>query len=90
MFTISITQVGSSVNGSLFGDGDPYSLVSTTSEGGLVVNGEISRDGSVVANYTWRMLDNPDQFVGTLITEQTAAWCGARNGAGRPSPCLWP
>ena len=91
---MTITHVGDTVNGSLFGEGDPYSLPSTTSQGGRVVNGQAIREGALEVNFTWYMLDNLDQFIGsfaeTAPSTESGPWCGARNGAGMPSPCNWP
>ena len=40
------------------------------------------------------ILDNLDQFIGSFASSppstSTGPWCGARNGAGMPSPCTWP
>ena len=94
MGTMTITHVGDSVNGSLLGGGDSYSLPSTTSQNGRVVNGEAVKGGTVDATFTWYMLDNLDQFIGSFASSpsspSTGPWCGARNGAGMPSPCTWP
>lgn len=92
--TMIITHVGDSVNGSLSIGDDSYSLPSTTSQNGRVVNGEVVSGGTADATLTWYMLDNLNQFIGSLVSSppstSTGSWCGARNGAEMPSPCTWP
>ena len=94
MGMMMLTQIGNSVNGSLTVAGDSYSLPSTTSQGGRVVNGEAVSGGTAEATFTWYMLDNMNQFIGSFASSppstSTGSWCGARNGAGMPSPCDWP
>ncbi len=94
MATMTITHVGDSVNGSLLAGSDSYSLPSTTSQNGRVVSGEAVSGGTVTATFNWYMLDNLDQFIGSVASSppstSTGSWCGARNGAGMPSPCTWP
>jgi hypothetical protein len=89
--TMNITQNGSSISGTLTGSGLTYDIAGTVSAGGRKVSGQAKQGGSVEAEFTWTMLDNMDQFRGSYTTPPpgsvSGSWCGARNGAGMPSPC---
>jgi len=89
--SMSLTQSGSSVTGSLSASGSSYTLSGTTSNGGRDLSGDVFSAGSIdVADFDFRMLDNTDQFSGSYVDPDPGVWCGARDGAGMPSPCGWP
>lgn len=88
--SMSLTQTGSSVSGSLTGGGSSYTISGTTSNGGRDLSGDVFNGAVDVADFDFHMLDNTDQFRGSYIDPDPGVWCGARNGAGMPSPCGWP
>jgi hypothetical protein len=89
--TMTLTQTGSSFTGSLTASGDPYTLTGHLTDGGQKANGDVFNAGSMdVADFSWLLLDNRDQFRGSYTDPGPGVWCGARNGASQPSPCGWP
>lgn len=89
--TMNITQSGSSISGTLTASGSSYEIAGSTSDGGRKASGQAKQGGIVEAEFSWTMLDNTDQFKGSYTTPppggSSGSWCGARNGAGMPSPC---
>lgn len=89
--TMSLSQSGSSISGSLTVGGQNYDIAASTGDGGRQANGEVLQNGNKLVDFQWYMLDNTDQFRGSYLQGQsTLPWCGYRDGAGYPSPCLWP
>ncbi len=89
--SMTLAQSGSSVTGSLTASGSSYTLSGTTSNGGRDLSGDVFNAGMTdVADFDFHMLDNTDQFSGSYVDPDPGVWCGARNGAGMPSPCGWP
>lgn len=89
--TMSLSQSGSSISGTLTLEGLSYQIAASTSDGGRQANGDVLQNGNAVVDFTWFMLDNTDQFQGSYEQGQnTYPWCGYRDGAGYPSPCMWP
>jgi hypothetical protein len=88
--SMSLTQTGSNVSGSLTGAGSSYTITGTTSNGGRDLSGDVFNGAVDVADFDFHMLDNTDQFRGSFVDPDPGVWCGARNGAGMPSPCGWP
>ncbi len=94
--SMELDQSGSLITGRLIGPGTSYSINGTTAEQGREVNGDLRRESNqeLVATFSWRMLDNLEQFIGSYAVIPPAtfvgAWCGARGSAGQPSPCVWP
>jgi hypothetical protein len=88
--SMNITQSGSSISGTLTAGG-VYDISGSVSNGGRKASGQAKQGGTVEAEFTWSMLDNMDQFRGSYTTpppgSSSGSWCGARNGAGMPSPC---
>ncbi len=91
-FTMTLTQSGDQISGSFTYLAQDYSIVGVRGSGGQTVTGTLTREGSSdTAAFTWEMLDNRDQFTGNLVSSGSPEpWCGARNGAAQPSPCLGP
>jgi len=86
--TMTLTQSGSSVGGSLIIGMASYTMSGSTSAGGRDVSGDVlNSTEDVVAKYDFHMLDNTEQFRGSYTG---GVWCGARGGAAIPSPCGWP
>ena len=52
---------------------------------GSTFSGTWMRNGSS-GNFTFEMVMNGDQFQGHYAA--ATQWCGHRNGAGNPNPCL--
>ncbi len=87
--TMDLQQSGGSVSGTLHGVPD-YGINGTTSDGGRTLTGGVSGVGTPVT-ITFRMTSDGQQFRGQyLVADVTYPWCGARNGAGEPSPCQGP
>jgi hypothetical protein len=88
--TMTLSQSGSSISGTLTASG-VYDISGSVSDGGRKASGQAKQGGTVEAEFTWTMLDNMDQFKGSYTTPppggSSGSWCGARNGAGMPSPC---
>ena len=88
---ISITQVGDTISGSFLA-----SVTNTvTFSGSLSANFQVatgtweSTAGSS-GTFQWQIKPgNLNQFVGN-IDAGSSEWCGSKNVASKPSPCLWP
>ena len=89
--TMSLSQSGSSISGSMTAPGETFDISGSVSDGGRVVTGQAKQAGVVEAEFTWNMLDNRDQFRGSYTTPPpggtSGSWCGGRNGMGQPAPC---
>jgi hypothetical protein len=87
--TMNITQTGSSIGGTLTAGAISYDISGSVSDGGRKASGQAKQAGVVEAEYNWTMQDNMDQFRGSYTTPggSSGSWCGARDGAGMPSPC---
>ncbi|MCB8982885.1 MAG: protein kinase [Ardenticatenaceae bacterium] len=79
--TLTITQDGPNIEGT-YADGE--GTVSGTVSGGIVT-GNWFRNGSS-GSIKFFMVSNGDQFNGNWNSGN--AWCGQRNGAPDPTPCL--
>jgi hypothetical protein len=85
--SMDLTQSGTSVTGTYHASSD-YGITGTTSEGGRTLSGTVL--GPAVA-FVFRMTTDTNQFTGYYATTLSHYdWCGARNGAGQPSPCQGP
>jgi len=86
----SLTQSGGSVTGKLIMGQSSYDISGSTSEGGRTLSGNASPTDPQVT-FVFRMTSSMDQFSGHYGSGgPTYPWCGARNGAGQPSPCQGP
>jgi hypothetical protein len=91
MGSMSLVQSGSNVSGTLTSPDASFTLTGTTSNAGRDLSGEVFDDGMEnVADFAFHMLDNTDQFRGSYTDPEAGVWCGARDGAEKPSPCGWP
>lgn len=94
--SMQLEQSGSLVTGTLQIGILSYPIKGTTGDDGREVNGEFWRvdDPDTVANFSWQMLDNLEQFAGSYLLPPPSnlgdSWCGARSGAAQPSPCQRP
>jgi len=90
-FTVTVTQSGTTVTGT---------FVDPSTSRTINMSGALSADymtwsgnwdsGADTGTFLWHWL-NPNQFNGNGSGPSgTFAWCGYRNGAGQPSPCLYP
>ncbi|KAA3648314.1 MAG: hypothetical protein DWQ07_04795 [Chloroflexi bacterium] len=97
-FTVNVTQSGNSINGLWTSGASTISFSGTVSNNGTTVNGSFDVNAAAVlnGNFIWQMLPgSTDQFNGNIQQVSPAqynglAWCGWRNGAGQPNPCLGP
>lgn len=89
---MSLKQSGSSVSGQLVAPGTMYDISGTTSEGGRTLSGNVtSASLPAPVPYVFRMTSDMQQFRGKYpVNGKDYPWCGARNGAGQPSPCMGP
>jgi hypothetical protein len=85
--TVTINQTDMSVTGSFSYAGGDYSLSGTLSADRMTLSGTWNRSGST-GPFLWHWL-NMNQFNGNE-DNGNYAWCGYREGAGQPSPCLYP
>jgi len=89
--TMTLTQSGSNVSGSLIGGMVFYTMSGSTSGGGRDLSGDVfNASDDEVAEFDFHMLDNTEQFRGTYTDPDPGEWCGARGGASIPSACGWP
>lgn len=88
---VSVTQSGNTISGSfLLGGGDTISFSGTLSESFQVATGTWENSSGPTGTFQWQMKSgNLNQFVGNG-DGGSDEWCGAKNGASKPSPCLWP
>lgn len=89
---IPMTQTGNSLSGSFYSWGFSFTFVGTVSADGMLVNGTLTRgDGGKWTIVFRRNPSNLNQFRGSWYvlgnTSSDGDWCGAINGAGKPSPC---
>jgi len=87
-WTMVLTQSGSTFSGTLDAElvyDIQGQLGSRMNAGGRALHPDKPRQ-----DFNWLMLDNRDQFRGYFLDPGPAGdWCGARNGASKPSPCEW-
>lgn len=90
--TMTLSQTGDSVSGSLSATGADYAMSGTASDGGRTLSGTLTSTAlPTPLPWVFRMTSDMQQFRGVYTVGGTQyAWCGARNGAGQPSPCLGP
>ncbi len=86
---MSATQNGNTIFATFLDGGMTYAVNGTVSADGCSATGTAGEQGSPpIWSFTWKMLANLNQFTGNH--DVTDYWCGARNGASEPSPCLGP
>ncbi|TAK13485.1 MAG: hypothetical protein EPO32_05310 [Anaerolineae bacterium] len=91
-YPLSLTQSGLTVSGSFDLGGVPINVVGTVSADGMTVTGTWTNSStSDSGSFVWKLKANLNQFVGNFVDSGTTyGWCGYRNGASVPSPCLGP
>lgn len=88
---LDLSQAGDRVDGTVIFEDESDQLAGSISDDDRVVEGEVTT--SEGTRFTWMMLENKNQFVGHFTepgSEEEQPLCGAREGASRPDPCLWP
>ncbi len=86
---MTTTQTGNTISATFMDGGMPYAVNGTVSADGCTATGTAGEDGfPPIWSFTWIMQANLNQFIGNH--DVTDYWCGARNGASQPSPCLGP
>jgi len=88
--TMKLTQTGSNFTGTLTSGPQVYDLTGHVTDGGQKASGDVFNAGIDVADFSWLMLDDRDQFRGSFVDPDPGVWCGGRDGASAPSPCGWP
>ena len=88
---MNLSQNGVSVGGEIATSGIKTFINGTLSENGQVLSGLITNDFGYSGQFQFRMKDNMNQLQGN-VTEPGSVepLCAARNGSGKPSPCMWP
>ncbi len=85
--TVILNQTDSNINGSFTFMTTPYTVYGTLSTDYMTFSGTWD-NGTTTGPLLYHWL-NPNQFNGNEDSG-TNAWCGYRNSAGMPSPCLYP
>ena len=85
--TITLNQTNSTVNGSFTFMTVSYTIYGTLSSDYMTLTATWD-NGTTTGPLVFHML-NPNQFNGNE-SNGTNAWCGYRNSAGLPSPCVYP
>ncbi len=88
---MNLTQDGVNVGGEIATSGIKTYINGTLSENGQVLSGLITNEFGYEGPFRFRMKDNMNQLEGN-VTEpgRVDPLCAARNGAAKPSPCMWP
>ena len=94
-YTINIAVTGSSLSGSFAAGGSNFTVAGTISPDGMSVSGTLTDTTAVTSGpFNWFIVpgSNNNQFNGNGDTGvgATFGWCGWRNGAVMPVPCLGP
>ena len=84
---VNVTQSDSTASGSFTYSGMAYTMNGSLSSDKMTWSGTWD-NGSSTGPFLWHWL-NPNQFNGNEDSG-SSAWCGYREGAGQPSPCLYP
>jgi len=82
---VVINQSNSSINGSFSFADASYSINGALSTDKKTMSGTFD-SGAIGGSFVWYWL-NQNQFNGNIY-DGGAAWCGFRESAGQPSPCL--
>jgi len=92
--TITFTQTGNIITGTYYNWGYQFNVTGTVSADGMTVNGTATRTAD---SFVWPFVlkrdpSNLNQFRGSWWwtgggTSWDGSWCGAMNGAAKPSPC---
>ncbi|MBW8011634.1 MAG: hypothetical protein FVQ83_10410 [Chloroflexi bacterium] len=86
---MTTTQTGNTIFATFDDGGMIYAVNGTVSDDGCTATGTAGDQGfPPIWTFTWMMQANLNQFYGNH--DVTDYWCGARNGASQPSPCLGP
>ena len=86
---VSIDQSGNTISGSFLHLGDTISFTGSLSANHQLATGIWENDTGPTGTFQWQINSgNLNQFVGNI--DGTGEWCGSKNGASKPSPCLWP
>lgn len=91
--TLNLTQNGTEINGIILLGPVNVLVNAVLSANGQEASGLMSEDPpGDTASISFYMLENMNQFRGSMaLPDGTLTQiCGARNGAARPNPCLWP
>jgi uncharacterized protein YgiM (DUF1202 family) len=88
---MNLTQDGVNVGGEIATSGIKTFINGTLSENGEVLSGLITNEFGYEGAFLFKMAENMNQLQGN-VTEPGSVepLCAARNGAGQPSPCMWP
>lgn len=87
---VAINQSGNSITGSFVLGADTISFTASLSADRQVATGTWTNSSGPTGTFKWQIkASNINQFVGN-IDAGLDEWCGSRQGASKPSPCLWP
>jgi hypothetical protein len=86
---MTVNQSGNNISATFMDGGTTWVVNGTTNADGCTATGTAGEDGfSPIWTFTWQMQANLNQFIGNH--DVTDYWCGSRNSASQPSPCLGP
>jgi uncharacterized protein YraI len=87
--SLHLTRSGSTIDGT-YDCGLFTGTVHGTLSGDLKkISGTWTTNLPTNGNFDWMIKKNTNQFIGNYDGSPND-WCGAKNGASQPSPCLWP
>lgn len=92
-YVVTVSVSGSTLSGSFnYGGGDTVAFTGTISADQQTASGTYTDSAGPNGIFQWQIKSgNINQFVGNgAVSGSTYDWCGAKNGASQPSPCLWP
>jgi hypothetical protein len=88
---MNLSQNSINVGGEIATSGIKTYINGTLSLNGQVLSGLITNDFGYSGQFQFKMKENMNQLQGN-VTEPGSVepLCAARNGSGKPSPCMWP
>ena len=92
-YVVAVSVAGNTLSGSFsYGGGDTVAFTATISADQRTASGTYTDTGGPGGTFQWQIkAGNVNQFVGNGASGGSGFdWCGAKNGASQPSPCLWP
>jgi hypothetical protein len=88
--TMVMDRTGNTVTGTYPRNGGTVTVTGTLSANGQVLSGTWTHSIGGTGPIQFQIKEgNPNQFVGNY-NSGNFQFCGAKNGASQPSPCLWP
>jgi hypothetical protein len=92
-YSVAMNVAGNALSGAFpYGGGDLVAFTGTISADMQSASGTYTDTSGPDGTFQWQInAGNLDQFKGSASAGGTDfEWCGAKNGAAQPSPCIWP